>query len=352
MRLNIFKKRYQYLGLHINMHALKALQFDSIGGKTVLHAYSNTPTPRGLINNDDILDRKKLSEFIRTTLAKPAHGNFSTNRAVVCIPESKSYVRVMEMEQMDEEKAELAIMYEAEAYIPMPMDQVYFDWDILSKNGKTMSVLLTASQKEYVDTLASVIENAGLVVCGMEVEAQSVAHALVPPSVKEPVLIVDIDAFKTDLVIVENGALQFTSSVPVAGNMFTESLAKALGVTTQVAEKLKREVGFANTVEYPNLKSSMISAVENFAAEIKNILKFHYDHADSHISQIIITGGGAKMQHMTELLPPLLEAYAPVTVTVANPLEHVPNLMHNPLTPYEALSFTNAIGLAMWEMEV
>ncbi len=350
-KFNPFEKKYQYIGLHVNAHAIKALQFEQKHGHTSVRGYMNAPLAKGLMLNDTFSDQKKLSEFIKISLDSPQQGSFNTNRVVVCIPESKSFIRVMEMNVMDEAKAENAVMFEAEAYIPMPMDQVYFDWQIISKTAKTMNVLVIASPKEYVDTFMHVIEQAGLKLCGVEVEAQSVARALVPPSVTEPVLLVDMDAFKTAMIIVENGVLQFTSSVPVAGDAFTEKLAKTLAIKPAEAEKLKREVGLANTVEYPNLKTALMPGVEDMAAEIKNVLKFHYDHSETHINQILLTGGGAKLQHIGEVLPTLLEQYAPISVTVANPLEHLPNLEHSNLTPYEALSFTTAIGLAMWGIQ-
>ncbi len=352
MKFNIFEKKYQYIGMHVNMHAMKALQFTPKGAGTAIHAYSNATLPKGFMQGDAFMDKKKLAEFIKKSIAVADHGSFSTDRVIVSIPESKAFVRVMEMPEIEESKAEYAIMYEAEGYIPVPMDQVYFDWEILARKGKTMDVLVIASPKEYVENLASIIDDAGLKLCGIEAEAQSVARALVPQKIAEPVLIADMDAYKTALIMVQNSVLKFTSSVPIAGNVFTERLAQTLKISTQAAEELKRKVGFANTIEYPNLKSAMISGVEDLAAEIKNILKFHYEHSEAHIGQILITGGGAKLQHLSEVLAPLLEVYAPVDVTIANPLEHVPNLVHNPLTPYEALSFTTAIGLAMWGMDV
>lgn len=351
MRFNIFEKKYQYIGLHVNMHAMKALQFDAKHSSTTVRAFTNATMPKGLMQNDTFIDRKKLAEFLEVSLASPQQGSFTTNRVVASIPESKSFVRVIEMPLMSDLQAENAIMFEAEAYIPLPIDQVYFDWQVLARKTKTMEVLLIASPKEYVDSFIDILQNAGFKVCGIEVEAQSVARALVPEAIEEPVVIVDMDAFKTALIKVENHVLQFTSTVPVAGNVFTEKLAKELNITPEEAEKLKREVGFANTVEHPNLKNAMIAGVEDLAAEIKNVLKYHYDHSDSHISQLLITGGGAKLQHMGEILPSLLDIYAPLNVTVANPLEHVPHLEHSPLTPYEALSFTTAIGLAMWGIE-
>lgn len=352
MRFNIFQKHHQYIGLHVNAHAIKAMQFFRKSGNTTIKAFTNASLPKDIMQNDAFVAPAKLSEFIQLSLERPQFGNFSTKRVIISIPESKSFIRVMEMPVMEESKAEIAIMFEAEAYIPMPMDQVYFDWQILSKNTSTMEVLLIASPKEYVDSYMHIIEDAGLKLCGIEVEAQSVARALVPADVTEPILIVDIDALKTALIMVEKGVLQFTSSIPIAGNMFTDKLVKELKITPSAAEKLKREIGLANTVEYPNLKIEMMPILEDLASEIKNILKFHYDHSDTRINQLLITGGGAKLHHLSDVLLPLLEAYAPISVTVANPLEHVSQLMHTTLSPYEALSFTTAIGLALWEPEM
>ncbi len=62
------------------------------------------------------------------------------------------------------------------------------------------------------------------------------------------------------------------------------------------AEDIKRKIGLTNTVEYPNLKTQLMPCMEDLAAEIKNILKFHYDHSEVHIEQLLLTGGGAKLQ--------------------------------------------------------
>ncbi len=351
MRFNIFDKKYHYLGLHINEHALKALEFSFSRTKTTIRGYTNVPMSKGLIVNDTFTSPEGLEKLIISSLHKPQYGSFSTDRVIISIPEDKSFIRVITMPLMTEAQADNAILFEAEAYIPLPMDQVYFDWQIIRKTGTNMDVLMIASPKAYVDSYMGIIEKAGLKLCGIEVEAQSVARALLGSPSPEPLLIADMDAFKTSFVMVENGVLKFTSSVPIAGNIFTERLSKALSITSMQAEQIKREYGLTNTTQYPNLRTQLMPAVEDLAAEIKNILKFHYDHSEAHIGNLIMTGGGSKLQHIAEIVEPFLEQYAPIKINVADPLQHVPRLINSPLSPYEALSFTTAIGLAMWEVE-
>jgi len=352
MAFNIFEKKHEYIGLHLNAHALKAVQFERVGGSVKLRAYTSVPLMKGMITADTFTDHTLLANFIGKNMQKPQFGSFTTNRVIISIPESKSFVRVISMQRMNESQAENAIMFEAEAYIPLPMDQVYFDWRIISQKENTMDVLLTASPKEYVDAYMNIVEKAGFKICGVELEAQSIARALVPKDMTQPALIAGMDALKTDLIMVKDGIVQFTSSVPIAGNVFTERLAKALSVPPAKAEEIKRTYGLTNTVEYPNLKTQLMPCVEDLASEIKNILKFHYDHAGSHVNQLLITGGGAKLQHLAEVLEPMLEDQAPLKIVIADPLQYVPRLMKSPLEPYEALSFTTAIGLALWEVIV
>lgn len=351
MRLNILQKKHHYIGLHINNHAIKALQFDIARNRNSVRAFTNVPLPKGMITNDEFTDVDALAGLIERSLEKPQHGNFSTNRVIVALPESKSFVRIIPMQNMTDDEIGNAILFEAESYIPLPMDQVYYDWQILERKASGVDVLVIASPRAYVDKYITVLEKAGLKIAGIETEAQSVARALVPTKIKEPILIADIDAFKTALVMVQDGTLQFTSSIPIAGNIFTERLSKAASVAVPEAEKIKRQFGFANTVEYPNLKQQLLPAMEDLAAEIRNILKFHYDHHETHIGTLLLTGGGAKLQHIAESLEPLLEQYAPLKVLVSDPLEHIPNLHETALGPYEALSFVTAIGLALWELE-
>ncbi len=347
MSLNVFEKKIDYLGLHINSHSLKCIQFNKKRNKISLMGYVNSPMPKDLIMNDSFINSEELSGFIERALSRADHGNFTTKHAMVSIPESKSFIRVIPMKKIPEEQIGNAVLFEAESYIPLPMDQVYFDWEILTSSENELSVLVVAVPKDYIDSYTAILEKAGVTISAFEVETQSISRALVPRDFQEFALIVDVDADKTNLIMVKSGALQFTSSVALGGNIFTEKLSKSLGITAPEAEKLKREIGMANTVEYPNLRSNLITTVQDLSVEIKDILKFHYDHSDAHISQIILSGGGAKLQHVDEVLAPMLVDYRPLTVSIANPLQFIPSLAKNSLTDYEALSFATAIGLSL-----
>jgi type IV pilus assembly protein PilM len=351
MRLNIFEQHKPIFGIHLNGTALKFVQLQKQSGGISFVGYSNVPLPKNLIANDTILDAAALAKLIQQNLIKPQFGRITTNRVVVSVPESKSFIRVIHIPEMSESQAENAVMFEAEAYIPLPLDQVYFDWQILGRAEGKMEVLIIASPKEFVDKYLAALEKIGLKLVAVEVESQSVVRSLIKPGDTENILIADLDAYKTALIMVEKGNLQFTSSIPLAGNSFTDKISQALTIPTAKAEAIKKEFGIANTPDYPNLKTYLLPVVNDLAAEIKNILKFHYDHSEQRITRLILSGGSAKLKHLDELLPPLLAEFSDLRVEIANPLVNLENLQNQDLSAYEALSFTTAIGLAMRDLQ-
>lgn len=351
MDLNIFEQKLPSFGLHLNSTALKFVELESHKKNVVCKAFGNIPVAKNLMTTDTILDAPGLSQLIEASLRKPKFGKLSTNRVVIGMPESKSFVRMIQIPLMSEAEADNAVIFEAEAYIPLPMDQVYLDWQIVKKTGDKMDVLIIASPKNFVDQFTDIVESAGLKVVAVEVESQSVLRAVLPQISQETLLIVDLDANKTTLAMVEKGNLQFTSSIPLAGNIFTEKIAQSFGISSKQAESLKKEIGIANTPEYPNIKTILLPSVQDLSTEIKNILKFHYDHSTEKISRILLSGGGAKLKNLAETLVTYFDEEDNLKVEIANPWMNLSGLKTPPLSPYEALSFTTAIGLAMRELK-
>lgn len=348
MKLNIFKTKIPAFGLQLNATTLKFMELESKGKEVRIKSYAHLDLPKGIISGDVIVNVEGLSEFLQTNLKRPTYGKLSTNHVALTLPESKSFVRVIHIPQMAETEIDNAVLFEAEAYIPLPIDQVYCDWRLLGTENGRMELLIIASPKDVVDTYVAAMEKTGLRVVAIEVESESITRAVIPAGSKETTLVVDLDALKTTLIMVEQGNLQFTSSIPLGGNLFTQKLAEGLGITPAQADGIKKKVGIANTPEYPNVETVLLPILKNLSAEIKNVLNFHYEHGGSDVHKIMLCGGTAKMKNLPELLAQDIKTLREVPVVVANPWQNVPKLANDsPLSDYEALSFTAAIGTAM-----
>ena len=222
MNLNFFKTKRSIFGLHLGAATLKVFQIEIGKHASKIVGFGSAPIPKTVILNGEILNKDTLVSLIRHTVDNPGYGRISAKYAMLSVSESKSFLRVIHIPEMNEQEAENAILFEAEAYIPLPMDQVYFDWQILRKDNGRMEVLIMAVPKDHVDQLLGVFDEAGIKILGIEIESQSLSRAVINQS--EPInsLIVDIDASKTTMMTVVKGTVSFTAVAQVGGNSITD----------------------------------------------------------------------------------------------------------------------------------
>lgn len=348
---NLFHKKNVAFGLDVSTSSIKIMLLDKAGLGVKVKGFSEIALPKGLILADGISDKKMFSHLFKQAMYKTQFGKIDTSYAVVSLPESKSFVRVIQIPVMSDKEAESAVPFEAESFIPMPIDQVYLDWQKLSVVGDKMNILIIASPKEFVDKFLSALDELAIKPVALEVESQSCHRSVVGESSTDTVLIADINSMRTSLIMVEDGKLQFTSSVPVAGSQFTESIARTLGVSSTKAEDIKRKVGLKNTPDYPNVKLALLPVLNNLSAEIRTILKFHNEHSDRKVGRIILTGGSAKLANLPESLAQDFADFPELKVELANPWANLSGLKEPPINSIEALGFTTAIGLSMRGVE-
>ncbi len=369
----MFKQTKSPLGLDISDISLKLVQFQEIGKRYGVAALSDTSIPKDVIVGDTIEDPKVLVRVVREAVSQPKFGKITTAQVVASIPETKSFVRVIQMPVLSEQEAKEAVPFEAEAYIPLPIGQVYLDWEILgpspSREGGKMTVLITAAPKDYVDDFVKILKDAGLRPLALEVESQATARSLVA-SANEAVIIADIDTMRSSLIIYDQGTLQFTSSLPIAGNAFTESIAKALTIDFGTAEKIKREVGLGSPASGAKargdkVKKALLPVLNNLINEIKNTIRFYEEHSqeDRKISRLLLAGGSSKLK----LVPSFLHEKLTHQEEVEHPLRSLPGIKVElgnpwvkvrrgiggqtpPLSREDSLSYATAIGLALREI--
>lgn len=338
-------------GLDVSQSSIKLMLLEKKSKGAAVQGIAYAALPKGVIVGDVVVDEKTFLYVLKQALEKPQFGRLPSRYVVASLSESKSFVRVIQVPLMSDAEIEAAVPFEAENFIPLPLDQVYMDWQKLGVTGDKINILIIASPKEYVENYLKILDNAGLKPIALEVESQSCHRALVAEDSKETLLIADLQAFRSTLVMVEQGQLQFTSSIPIAGNAFTESIARALGVSSAKAEEIKKKVGFANTADYPNIRTSLLPILTNLSAEIKNVLRFHNERSGVRVDRVLLCGGSARLANLADFLSGEL-ADLGLKVELGHPWTNLSNLKTPPLNNVDALGFTKAIGLALRGMEI
>jgi len=75
----------------------------------------------------------------------------SKKNVAIVIPDSVTYSQILEMPKLNEKELISAIKYQADQFIPMPIDETNIDLEILSENEKEskLLVLMVAAPKSH-----------------------------------------------------------------------------------------------------------------------------------------------------------------------------------------------------------
>lgn len=353
---NIFPdKKIRAFGLDISDASIKTMQLAPTKEGFEPLAFSEIAIPSTLIMNHMIAKPEKLAESIKRAVDMAR--KIDTKYVVANVPEAKSFVRMLKIPVMSEAEIEGAIPWELEQDIPVPVDQVYLDWQLIGKDAQSMNVLVTATPKDYVDSLVDTLKLAGLKPVAFELESQATARALVSgDDANAAVLILDMSVMQTSFIIViNNGVLEYTSSIPFAGNAFTESIARSLGVSSGEAEKIKREVGLLDENKKESVRQAILPILDNIIDEIKNVSKFYEEHDTSKkkISRIYLCGGTAKLAGLADYISVRLNLGAEngeARVALGNPWTNLGNFRPGKdyaISSEQSLEYATAIGLAL-----
>lgn len=349
----IRNKKLHPFGLDISERSIKIMQLSP--QKTGLQptAFSYVEVPANLINNHVITNEEKLAALVSKAVA--AARKLDSHYAVLSIPEAKSFVRVVSLPKMDLSEIDGALPWELEQDIPVPIEHVYIDWQLVEETEDHIKVLAMAAPKDYIDALVEVLRLAKIKPVAFELESQGTARAAVGPEDKESsVLMVDIASTVTSLAVTSKGILEYTSSIPIGGNSLTDSIAQSLGIPAKEAEKKKIEAGLTSDDKKGNVRQAILSVLDNIVDEMRNVIKYYDDHSlfKQPISKIILCGGGSKLAGAADYIAARLNVGAGQVVSrvvVCDSWINVADPAHRSGFPTqdEALEYTTAIGLAL-----
>jgi type IV pilus assembly protein PilM len=338
-------------GLDISDLSVKLVKIENSGSFEYISSYISVPLPGGCISEGEIKQREQVVLTIKKAFEIAGPKKIKTKKVICSLPETKAFLRIITIPQMDEHEIEEAVKWEMEANIPLSLDQVYYDWqiipDALPEEKNKMNLLVVAIAKDAVDQTISVLESAGLYPVGLEIESIAQARSLLLEENKNAtVLIVDIGDRRTSFSITKDGVPCFTSSIPLCGQSFTDLISKSMGISFEEAEKIKLSYGVGNDFKRDALFKSIEPVLENFLQEIDRSIDFYVTglkYSDG-IDKIIMCGGGANMKGLL----PYFSRKLGREIELGNPWTNMKLGKNLPVIEKDqSLQYSTAIGLAL-----
>ena len=311
--------------------------------------------PRGIIVDGEIKKEKELQALLREWLAKDGRA-LRSSWVVASLPEEKSFLRMLQIPKVKRDAVADAIRWEIESNIPLPVADLVYDYEIiepLEDHLDHLDIMIIAFPKAIVESYAATLAACGLSIAALELESQAIIRATLRNFREKSVtIVVDVGRSRTSFIIFSGGALIFTTTVKVGGEMFEAQIARILGVAPNEAIALKKEWGLSKRAFDGKVYAALAPTLSVLADEMRQAIRYYRDHtahthgASQTIDTVLLTGGDANLLGLSTFLASILK----IPVRTADPFSEIGSLFSHPIPPItktQALASNAPIGLAL-----
>jgi len=369
------KNSSSFFGIDLGTTGIRIVELAWDGGRVVLRNYVSLEAGRR-INPDGTVVKKDIQSLDKDTIESMKTilntADVAHHKVAMSVPASSTFTSIVSFPRMPQDQLETAVNYEAPKYIPIPMEEVVFGWNIISNDRKVKNikgnekelemkvgggnqyggeektrVLLIAIPKEISAKYLEIANAFSLDLVSLETESFSLARSLVGHR-EGAYIIIDVGYKMTGITIVDDGSVTESHSIStVGGEELTKVIGNSFGINEERANILKKEAGL-NSPSEKKLADILIPILSIIISEAKKNEQAYLHTNGKKISGIILTGGSARMPGFQEYITEEMN----LPVEMGNPFREISYdaILEDKLGAI-ASSYAVAVGLALYNFE-
>ena len=246
-----------------------------------------------------------LRQFVR-------ENDLGKNDVIVSVPSQNSFARFVNLPPVEKKRIPEIVKFEAAQQIPFDINDVQWDWQLMSdQDSQQQRVGIFAIKNEVVTSSLEHFERENVPVRYVQMAPMALYNyacfdrAELGKSENRATVILDIGATNTDLVVCTASTV-WQRCIPMGGNAFTRAIADTFRLNFDKAEKLKRTAAMSKYAR--QIFQAMRPVFSDLAAEIQRSLGF-YSSSNNNVKlvKIIAFGGGTKMRGLLKYLQQSLQ---------------------------------------------
>src|SRR5215471_11933556 len=282
----LLQRKYRpLLGLDITTSSVKLIELAMAGGQYRVEAYAAEPTPQNAINEKAIVDAEAVGEAIRRAVKR---AGAKSSEVAVAISGDAAITKVIQMPRaLRTGDLEAQVEMQADQYIPFPMDEVSYDFEVLGPNDKdpeSNDVLLVATRTENVEQRQAAVKSAGLAARIVDVEAFALENACKLMTHQMP----------------DGGIDRTIAVVDFGGQQLTEEIMRTYGLSMEEAGRAKKEGGLPG-----NYQSEVLDPfIDDMTQQVSRSLQFYLASGSGREQpeKIVICGGCANIPGVADVI--------------------------------------------------
>lgn len=294
------------VGIDIGQSTVKITCLSNDDSKIVLNAIGESKIPK--TENKEIDRDKFLIEVGKEIKNLLNDLKIREKKTVVSLPENEVISRLIRLPPLKENEIMDALRFEAETFIPFPLDQVSIDYEIVEKDDAgRLSIFVIAAKNNLINSYIKLFKSIGLELLALESPSISLRRVLMlgMPMV-ERVVVIDIGEKFSDIFSVNKNNIYFARPLSLGGESLTRAISLNLGLDMASAEEYKKAYGMKESELEGKIRAAIMPIFNDISEELRKTLALFNEDVGKQVEVLILTGGGANLPGMAEELNRIL----------------------------------------------
>ena len=345
MNSTYFYQDKPLFGLDIGFSSIKVMQVSQQPKVAMVTGYGVANIDHKAVDNGTIVDHENIAQAMHELFKKRLIGDITSQRVAVSVPAARTFTRILTLPKLANKDLAETVQLEAEQYIPVPIDELYIDYETIQITEKNMQVLAVAVPKKVIDSYVTLTQLLGLEVVAMETTLGATGRLFRHTDQNDiPTVLIDFGSVSADVTISDK-TLVVTGTIPGGGDNFTSLIAQKLGVSREEAHVIKVKYGLGVSKKQKEIVQALSPILEQIVKEIRRMIRYYEERSNTKkkIGQIVTLGGGANAPGLSEYLTDSLR----LPVRSCNPWQRL-NFDHlQPPSLTEKSMYLTVAGLAL-----
>ena len=322
-----------YLGLDIGRQYVKMVTVEKSRDEyKILDAGSRLVPELNATYDPEKIDHTHRVMAVKELLRQQGLNPKRVKSVISGINGSSSSIKQITTMEMPSDDLQSAMTFEARKHIPMDGTDAVIDYQIFGSNSREIDKIdvgLVACTKGVINSHVSLLRECGLKPGIVDVNPIALSNAVTfVKDIPEDglVVIVDIGAVSSSLVVYGQGQEFFTRDLPLGGHHFVKETAAKHEISYTDAQDLLYKEGLSCMIKtsaddgIDNVRIAERTVYDNLVEDIRRSLRFYAKQTgQSFFLKIFLTGGAAVTPGLADFISSKLN----VDTAVFNPFESI-----------------------------
>lgn len=328
--MSIFGGGNKVFGLDIGFEVIKLCELTRHGNSVHVVGLSEIPITERILEKDRIKNKAATANLIKEARRKAKPHSISAHKIVTALPETFVFSKTIRLPKMSQTELQTAAPAEAAQYLPIPISEVYVDYQILltHPDEPLMDVLIAAAPKRLVDDYVDMAKMANLELAALETKPIAVGRALIPEKSNEGIAILHIGTELSRISIWDKGKIRLVTTSAVGKNQILEFF-----------QASNPSFADASKIDLSDTDGLDVGPLSQTVEAVNEAIRYHQNrgYKPSKISRIEVCGTAALVKNIDRYI----ESQTKIPSRIAQPCFH----LNQKLSPDDVTAF----GLALRE---